>query len=141
MNKNLTSRSVFIVLVLLAAVIGIIGFPTSVAGLVQNVKHNIRLGLDLKGGSYLVLEVQVQDAVKGEAEQVIEQLTDAFRKQNITYASLSSNDPQTVEDAGNIQIDIKGVAAGQANAVRSVIADGYTDWVLTSVNSSDYYLR
>jgi preprotein translocase subunit SecD len=141
MNKNLTSRSVFIVLVLLAAVIGIIGFPTSVAGLVQNVKHNIRLGLDLKGGSYLVLEVQVQDAVKGEAEQVIEQLTDAFRKQNITYASLSSNDPQTVEDAGNIQIDIKGVAPGQANAVRSLIGDGYTDWVLTSANSSDYYLR
>jgi len=141
MNKNLTSRSVFIVLVLVVAVIGIIGFPTSVAVLVQNVKHNIRLGLDLKGGSYLVLEVQVQDAVKGEAEQVIEQLTDTFRKQNITYASLSSNDPQTVEDAGNIQIDIKGVTAAQANAVRSLIGDGYTDWVLTSANSSDYYLR
>src|ERR1035437_5697319 len=115
MNKNLTSRSVFIVLVLLAAVIGIIGFPTSVAGLVQNVKHNIRLGLDLKGGSYLVLEVQVQDAVKGEAEQVIEQLKESFRKQSITYASLESNDPQTVEAAASIQIDIKGIPPAEAN--------------------------
>src|ERR1039458_10399214 len=132
MKKNLTSRSIFIVAVLLIAAFGIIGFPGSVSTLVRNVKSNIRLGLDLKGGSYLVLEGQVQDAVKGEAEQVIEQLTDTFRKQNITYASLSSNDPQTVEDAGNIQIDIKGVAAGQANAVRILIGDGYTDWVLRS---------
>ena len=84
MKKNLTSRSIFIALVILIAVFGIIGFPGSVSALVRNVKSNIRLGLDLKGGSYLVLEVQVQDAVKGEAQQVIEQLTDTFRKQNIT---------------------------------------------------------
>jgi len=32
-----------------------------------NLKNNIRLGLDLKGGSFLVLEVQVQDAMKAEA--------------------------------------------------------------------------
>src|ERR1039457_3280581 len=98
MNKNLTTRTVFILLVIVIAVLGIIGFPTSVSGLVANVKHNIRLGLDLKGGTYLVLEVQVQDAVKGEAQQTIENLTNTFRKQNIAYASLSSNDPQTVDE-------------------------------------------
>jgi len=141
MNKNLTTRTIFILLVLVIAVLGIVNFPTSWSGLKQNVKHNIRLGLDLKGGSYLVLEVQVQDAVKGEAQQTIQQLTDTFRKQNISYASVSSNDPQTVEEAGDIQIDIKGVPSTMANAVRSVVADGYADWVLTSVNSSDYSLR
>ena len=31
--------------------------------------------------------------------------------------------------------------ASEANSVRSFVSDGYTDWVLTSVNSSDYYLR
>ena len=141
MNKNLMSRSIFIVVVILIAVIGIVNFPTSWSGLKQNVKHNIRLGLDLKGGSYLVLEVQVQDAVKGEAEQIIEQLTESFHKQNISFASISSNDPQTVEEAGDIQIDIKGVPSASANSVRSIVSDGYTDWVLTSVNSSDYYMR
>src|ERR1039457_2708412 len=105
MKKNLTSRSIFIVAVLLIAVFGIIGFPGSVSTLVRNVKSNIRLGLDLTGGSYLVLEVQVQDAVKGEAQQVIEQLKESFRKQSITYASLESNDPQTVEAAASIQIE------------------------------------
>ena len=135
------SRSIFIVIVILIAVFGIIGFPTSVSALVRNVKSNIRLGLDLRGGSYLVLEVQVQDAVKGDADQVIEQLKDTFRKQNVSYASIDRNDPQTVEQAGNLQIDIKGVPAAAANSVRSVISDGYGDWVLTSVNSTDYYLR
>jgi preprotein translocase subunit SecD len=141
MKKNVMSRSIFIVIVILIAVFGIIGFPTSVSALVRNVKSNIRLGLDLRGGSYLVLEVQVQDAVKGDADQVIEQLKDTFRKQNVSYASIDRNDPQTVEQAGNLQIDIKGVPAAAANSVRSVISDGYGDWVLTSVNSTDYYLR
>src|ERR1017187_4832985 len=141
MKKNLTSRSIFIVAVLLIAVFGIIGFPGSVSTLVRNVKSNIRLGLDLKGGSYLVLEVQGQDAVKGEAQQVIEQLKESFRKQSITYASLESNDPQTVEAAASIQIDIKGIPPAEANSVRSIIGDGYSDWVLTAASSTDYYLR
>ena len=63
MQKNTTARTVFIVVIILACVFGVIGFPTSGAALLQNVKSNIRLGLDLKGGSYLVLEVQVQDAI------------------------------------------------------------------------------
>ena len=106
-------------------VFGIIGFPTSGADLVQNVKNNIRLGLDLKGGSHLVLEVQVQDAVKAEADQTIERLKEDFQKQNIQYASIDANDPQTVEDADNVQIDIKGVPATEANAFRSLVTDRY----------------
>ena len=141
MKKNLTSRSIFIVVVILIAVFGIVDFPSSVPALVRNVKNNIRLGLDLKGGSYLVLEVQVQDAVKGEAQQVIEQLRENFRKQSITYASIESNDPQTVEQAADIQVDIKGVPPAAGNSVRSILGEGYSDWVLTSANSSDYYLR
>ncbi len=74
MRKNLTARSVIIVVVILLCVFGIIGIPTSGAALMDNIKKNIRLGLDLKGGSYLVLEVQVQDAVKGEAQRLIDGL-------------------------------------------------------------------
>ena len=40
--------------------------PDLVAQLKANVAKNIRLGLDLKGGSHLVLQVQVQDAAKAE---------------------------------------------------------------------------
>ena len=55
MQKNLKTRIVIIVATILLCVYGIIGFPTSKADLIDHVKHNIRLGLDLKGGSHLVM--------------------------------------------------------------------------------------
>ncbi|MBZ5585570.1 MAG: protein translocase subunit SecD [Acidobacteriia bacterium] len=141
MKKNLTARTVFIVLVLLICVFGVIGFPGSVAALKRNVAENIRLGLDLRGGSYLVAEVQVQDALRAEALQVIERLKEDFRKQNITYAEMTASNPQAVEQANAIQVDVKGVPAGQSNAVRTIISDKYADWMVTATSSNDYYLR
>src|SRR2546430_13692416 len=38
------------------------------------------LGLDLRGGSHLILQVQVQDAVKAEADQTIERLKEELSK-------------------------------------------------------------
>ena len=146
MQKNMTARTVFIVLIILLCVFGVIGFPTSGAALLQNVKSNIRLGLDLKGGSYLVLEVQVQDAIKEEALNAVERLKASFKKQNIQYASIDANDPQTVEAADSIQIDIKGVPSTEAAAVRSLVSasDGYPDWTLAATSSAgatDFYMR
>ena len=56
MRKNVTGRTVVIVVTILVCVFGIIGFPKSGAALMENLRHNIRLGLDLKGGSHLVLK-------------------------------------------------------------------------------------
>ncbi|MGD0500459.1 MAG: protein translocase subunit SecD [Bryobacteraceae bacterium] len=140
MRKNLRTRAVVIVVVILLCVFGVIGFPSSGAALMRDLKNNIRLGLDLKGGSYLVLEIQVQDAAKADAQQTIERLRDDFRKRNID-AQMDSNDPQTVEDADNVQIDIKGVPSGSASAVRNIVDSDFTDWVLTAVNATDYSLR
>ncbi len=43
-------------------------------------KNNIRLGLDLKGGSQLMLQVQLQDAFKADADTVIQRLQDELRE-------------------------------------------------------------
>ncbi len=74
-------------LVILVCVYGIIGFPTSMAAIQKNFSNNIRLGLDLKGGTHLVLEVQVQDAVKADALQTAERLKEDLKKENITWGS------------------------------------------------------
>jgi preprotein translocase subunit SecD len=126
---------------ILVCVFGIIGFPKSAADLVQNVKDRIQLGLDLKGGSHLVLQVQVQDAVKADADQTMERLKEDLRKQSITWASMDRNDPQKVEDADNVEIYIKGVPATQSSSFRSMINDRYPTYVLTAQNSSDYSMR
>jgi preprotein translocase subunit SecD len=141
MATNIRTRTIIIVAVVLACVVGIIGFPTSLAALQRNWDNNIRLGLDLKGGSRLVLQVQVQDAAKAEADQTIERLKDDLKKQNVNWASIDRNDPPTVQETDSIQITIKGIPATQTSAFRNLINERYTEWVLTSENSTDYDLR
>ncbi|HEV3334451.1 MAG TPA: protein translocase subunit SecD [Bryobacteraceae bacterium] len=141
MGKNLKARAIVIVVVVVACIIGIVGFPKSGADLQRNWQNNIRLGLDLKGGSHLVLQVQVQDAVKAEADQVMERLKEDLKKQNVSWASIDRNDPQRVEDADSVEITIKGIPATQTSAFRTLINEKYTDWVLTAQNSTDYSLR
>jgi preprotein translocase subunit SecD len=141
MQTNLRARTVVIVATILLCVFGIIGFPKSAADLAQNVKNNIRLGLDLKGGSHLVLQVQVQDAVKADADQTMERLKEDLRKQSVKWDSMDRNDPQRVEDADNVEIYIKGVPATQTSAFRDLINDRYPTYVLTVQNSTDYSMR
>src|SRR5690348_2245301 len=141
MQNNLTARSVVIVVIILVCVFGIIGFPKSTADLKKNWDNNIRLGLDLKGGSHLVMQVQVQDAVKAEADIVINRLKDDLKKQNISWTGLERNDPQRVEDADSVTITVKGIPATQSSAFRNLINERDSDWVLTTLNSTDYSLR
>ena len=83
-----------------------------------NWKKNIHLGLDLKGGSQLVLQVQLQDAFKAEADTVIQRLKDELNQGDIAFADMNRNDPHVAADADTIQIDVKGVPATQAGDFR-----------------------
>jgi len=141
MRKNVTGRTVVIIVTILVCIFGIIGFPKSGAALMENLKHNIRLGLDLKGGSHLVLQVHVQDAIKTEADGAIERMKEAMRKQSVDYASIDRNDPASVEDADKIEIDVKGVPATKTTAFRSLIAESFNQWTLTPLNATDYRLN
>jgi preprotein translocase subunit SecD len=87
--KGLRVKAAVIAAVILICIYGIIGIPKSKAELVDNWNHNIRLGLDLKGGSHLVLQVQVQDAFISEAQQVGERLKDEMSKAGIPFARRS----------------------------------------------------
>ena len=80
MTKSLKIRAIIIVAVVLVCLYGLIGLPKSKQELVDNWNRNIRLGLDLRGGSHLVLQVQLQDAFKAAAQQVGEQLKEEAGK-------------------------------------------------------------
>jgi preprotein translocase subunit SecD len=141
MKKNLKVRGVVIVATILLCVYGIIGFPKSLADLRQNFSDNIRLGLDLKGGSHLVMTVQVQDAVKADADQTMERLKEDLKKQNITWASMDVSEPQSIADANKVDLTIKGVPITQTAAFRSVVSDQFPTYILTALNSTDYAMR
>src|SRR3954451_9986112 len=130
MKKNLTARTVIIVATILICVFGIIGVPKSGADISRNFANNIRLGLDLKGGTHLVLEIQVQDAVKADADQTAERLKEDLKKQNISWNSVDTPDVTRVEDAENVQISIKGVPATQSSAFRNLVGEHYPTYIL-----------
>src|SRR5579872_1205103 len=137
--SNLKIKALVIVAVILACVYGIIGLPKSTAEIAENWKKNIRLGLDLKGGSQLVLQVQLQDAFKAEADTVIDHLRDELKKDGVAFGDMNHTDPQTLKDADSIQINILGVPSNQAGTLRQAVNDAYSgSWTLTPVNSTDY---
>ena len=141
MQTNLKVRSVVIVVVILACVYGIIGFPTSLAAIQKNFSNNIRLGLDLKGGSQLVIEVQVQDAVKADALQSGERLKEALKKQNIPYGSTDVNDVNSVSQADQVALTVKGIPAMQSSAFRNLVAENFPTYNLTALNATDYQMK
>ena len=141
MQKNLRTRTVIIVVTILVCIIGIVGIPTSKAELIDNLKHNIRLGLDLKGGSHLVMEVQVQDAVKGDALQTLERLQQEATKDGLVWNSAEVSEPKSVDDAGNGTITIKGVNPTKASDFRNLVATDFTTYILTTLNSTDYSMK
>ena len=51
MPRNLRWKWIVITVLVLGCVLGIIGLPKSGAELTANLRKNIRLGLDLKGGA------------------------------------------------------------------------------------------
>ena len=139
MTSNLRFRAISIVVIILICVYGIIGLPTSKADLAENWRKNIRLGLDLKGGSQLMLQVQLQDAFKATADQIIQKLKEELPKAGIQYVEMVRNDPQTLTDGDKIQIDIKGIDATKAGNFRQIIQENFgVGWILTPVNSTDY---
>lgn len=141
MKSNLKFRVLVIAAVILICIYGIIGVPKSRAEMEENWKKNIRLGLDLKGGSHLVLQVQLQDAFKVEADAAIEHLKDELRKASIDYGEMSRNDPQSLKEADSIQVNIKGIPATKAANFRTIVNDNLsTAWILTPVNQTDYRL-
>jgi len=142
MASNLRVRVLIILGVILVCLYGIVGMPTSRAQVVDNLKRNIRLGLDLRGGSQLIIQVQLQDAFKAEADDVINRMKDALRKASIEYADITRNDPQSIQQADQIQINVSGIPPTKAGDFRRLVNDNFADvWILTPVNQSDYRLN
>ena len=64
---------------------GLPDFPTSLATIKQNLSQRIKLGLDLQGGTHLILQVQVNEAVRQETDQRVDQLATLLRDKNIPF--------------------------------------------------------
>ncbi len=128
MNPNLKWKVVFIltvVLLCLYSIFGLPSFPTSLAQLKDNFAHQIKLGLDLQGGTHLILQVQVQEAVAQETDQTVDRLTTTMRQKNIHY-----DEVRRVDDT---HIIVRNVPSDQFSQFRDLLHDQFeTNWTVGS---------
>jgi preprotein translocase subunit SecD len=130
MNKNLSWKLAVIVGILLVFLIGILGIPKdwSGKGVLASVTDRIHLGLDLRGGTHLILQVQVNDAVNVDSDNALARLKEDLRTHKINYADITKpdavNHPETIV--------VKGVPPDQTSDFKSIISDRLPEYGASS---------
>jgi preprotein translocase subunit SecD len=122
MNPNLKWKALFISAVIVFCLYFLFGyptFPTSYAQVKDNFKKQIKLGLDLQGGSHMVLQVQVQEAVAQETDTTVDRLTTALRDKNVHY-----DEVRRVDDR---HILIRNIDPSQYSVLSNIVGTQYNN--------------
>src|SRR5713101_7565709 len=125
MNPQLKWKFIFILFVILLCIFGLVGlpeFPTSFAAVKQNLADRIKLGLDLKGGSHLVLQVQVDEAIGQRCDQAVDELTKQLHQKNILFGEI-----RRVDDT---HILVRNVDPATSANFRDLVTTQFPDWTL-----------
>jgi preprotein translocase subunit SecD len=136
MNKNLGWKVGIIVGAVLVFVYGIFGIPSGLSGGAladallkpSALRNGIHLGLDLKGGTHLILQVQVNDAINFETDNAIETLKSAMNKAKINYAAITKPDPTNHPE----QIVLKGVPPASLSQLEETVQSKLPEYNLTT---------
>ncbi len=138
MKKNLIAKTVFIVAVLLVFLYGMLGVPKTwnQQGILASMQERIKLGLDLRGGTHLILQVVVNDAVKADSERVVERLKDELTAAKVNFAEISI--PKPAEEPERIAI--KGIPPESSGELRSLVAEKLPEYDLVSGAENNWTL-
>jgi preprotein translocase subunit SecD len=129
MGKNLAGRTGFIVAILVIFVYGIFGIPHG--GLKQSLTDRIHLGLDLKGGTHLVLLVHVAEAINSETDRDVQRLNTTLATMGATASKIDASHPET--------ITITGGSTTQQSAIHDALtANDYSGFDVTSASGGGY---
>lgn len=122
MNPNLKWKGLFILAVIVFCLYFLFGyptFPTSFAQVKDNFKNQIKLGLDLQGGSQLILEVQVQEAVAQETDTTVDRLSTTLREKNVHYDEI-----RRVDDT---HILVRNIDPSQYSILSDIVSTQYNN--------------
>ena len=104
-------RSLLIRGIIIALVVGLAAFAAFPLG------EKIKLGLDLRGGMHLVLEVQTEDAVDAELDKTADRIQEEAREEDLAGVRVTRGDGYTLE--------VTGVPRGEGDRVIGRIANDY----------------
>ncbi|HEX7423933.1 MAG TPA: protein translocase subunit SecD [Terriglobales bacterium] len=130
MNKNLSWKLTVIVGILLVFLFGILGIPKDWSGraVLASIGDRIHLGLDLRGGTHLILQVQVNDAVNVDSDNALARLKEDLRSHKINYADITKPDPVNHPE----MVVVKGVPPDQTSDFKSIISDRLPEYDASS---------
>lgn len=100
MNRNFKWRALIVAAALVAAIVYIIpSLSTSLPSWWKKIlpTDQVNLGLDLKGGMHLILEVQADKAVESSLERTVEDIKYTFRKEGVPATSVSRTPDNKLE--------------------------------------------
>src|ERR1051326_1393835 len=129
MKKDYLWKLGLILGILLVFLFGIFGVPQSFSreGILASMSKRINLGLDLRGGTHLILQVKVNDAVNVDAQNTMEVLKEQLRARKIDYADIVQSDPQNNPD----HIVLKGVQSSARGDLLSIVSDHLPEYDMT----------
>jgi preprotein translocase subunit SecD len=139
MNKNLNKKIAVIIAFLAVCIYGIIGVPSGFSGkaLTQSLTKNIHLGLDLRGGAHLILQVVVSEAVSAETDDAVARIQQDLKAANLTYAQVYKPDPVKQPEV----VKIEGTSPASSGTVRSTLDDKFsTDYDLSGGSDNSWTL-
>jgi preprotein translocase subunit SecD len=124
MKKNLNNKIALIIAVLVICIYGIFGVPSGVSGkaLMEAMGQRIHLGLDLRGGVHLILQVVVEEAVSAETDNTVGRIQQDLKTANLSFSQVYKPDPAKPE-----VIRVEGTTLGKASDVRSVLEAKYSN--------------
>ena len=136
MQKNLLLKTGIIVAILLIFVYGMLGIPRCLAepGSRPLLLDRIHLGLDLKGGTHLILQVMVNDAVGAQSDHAAEVLKDELQKAKVTFADIGKVDNQPEK------VVIKGASLDASSTVRGIVSDHLPEYEVAAGPDNSWIL-
>jgi preprotein translocase subunit SecD len=138
MKKNLTYRVIIIALVTLGALWIVLAprrTPTAqdftLRGINNTLRENIRLGLDLRGGSHLVMRVQVEDYLRKLTENVVFGIQESARSAGYNVTSVR---PEV--SGGSYRIVLEAADAARISEMREQLPNRVNDFDPTAWEAS-----
>jgi preprotein translocase subunit SecD len=118
MKKNLNGKIALIAAVLVLCVWGIFGAAPGFTGkdLMEGLTQRIHLGLDLRGGAHLILQVKVEEAVTAETNNTAARIQQDLKKANLSFSQVTVPDPAKPQ-----VIRVEGTAPASSSAVQTLL--------------------
>jgi preprotein translocase subunit SecD len=142
MKKNLNKQILAIIAVLVVFVYGIFGVPSGFSGkaLMEGMTNRIHLGLDLRGGVHLILQVVVAEAVSDETDSAVGRIQQDLKAAHLTFSQVYKPDPLKQDGSGKPElIRIEGTSADQAGTIRTLLDSKYSTEYDVNGNSDNSF--